>query len=340
MLLVALFAVCLGTAQAQKSSSHQITKPAKKPRVLSAEESGDLLAKAGDLYYLGISDLDSYSCAVHPDWQAVYKASHNGAASAPDDPDIRLLNSVTIVLNKRVGGDEAIIEWSVPTDAENPLDKSSVKFLNAQHEQFEYILNSVLSQWESYVNGEALLDISNGMEITQTDEGYSLRFGTGAGAKHTILNKQLVIQRFTLAGTDGTSIKSLPKFVSTDDGLLVSSFVSYTDRPDASPGDLQKMQIDVEYRTVDGFQLPARFKIIDKNFVKGFDIHLDGCKVIHGQNEGGGGVKAKREEIHPGHLSAESTETYQGLAGMETKRRSDILGGLGLEEESNADEAL
>jgi hypothetical protein len=43
-------------------------------------------------------------------------------------------------------------------------------------------------------SSETLLDISKGVEITQTDEGYSLRFGEGVGARNTILNKQLIIQ--------------------------------------------------------------------------------------------------------------------------------------------------
>jgi hypothetical protein len=305
MVLLAFFAVCLGTAQTQKSSARQIAKPVQKPRILSAQESGDILTKTADLYYFDISDLERFSCAVHPDWQAVYKASHNGTASAPDDPIIRLLNSVVIVLNKQVGGDTTV-EWNVPTDATKPLDENSFKLLDAQHGQLEFILRSVLSQWEPFVDGETIMDISNGVEITQTEEGYSLRFGEGVGARSTFLDKRLVIQRYAQAGSDGTSVKSLPKFNSTKNGLLVSSFVSYIDRPDAGPGDLQKMQVDVEYRTVDGFHLPSRLKLTDQNFVKGFEINFDGCKVIRKQNEPGGGVKAQREEMRPGQAEADT----------------------------------
>lgn len=155
-------------------------------------------------------------------------------------------------------------------------------------------------------SSETLLDISKGVEITQTDEGYSLRFGEGVGARNTILNKQLIIQRYAQAASDGTSIKSVPKFTSTQDGLLVSSFVSYIDRPDAGPGDLQKMQIDVEYRTVDGFRLPARLKMTDQSFVKGFDINMDGCKVIRKQSLPEDGIKAQREGMRPGQAGVDA----------------------------------
>lgn len=295
---VGLLVVRLDTAQAQKPSARQSAEPVQPPHVLSAKESEVLLSKAANLYYFGISDLKSYTCSVHPDWQAVYKASHNGAASAPDDPNIRLLNSVMIVVNKQIEG-AATVDWNIPTDAAKSLDENSASLLDAQHEQMEFILGSILGQWESFVNGETLLDISNGVEITQTGEGYSLRFGEGVGARTTILNKQLIIQRYAQAASDGTSIKSLPKFTSTHDGLLVSSFISYIDRPDAGPGDLQKMQIDVEYKTVDGFRLPAQLKMIDQNFVKGFDINMDGCKVIRKQSEPGDGTRAQREEARP-----------------------------------------
>jgi hypothetical protein len=73
-------------------------------------------------------------------------------------------------------------------------------------------------------SSETLLDISKGVEITQTDEGYSLRFGEGVGARNTILNKQLIIQRYAQAASDGTSIKSVPKFTSTQDGFAREQF--------------------------------------------------------------------------------------------------------------------
>jgi hypothetical protein len=305
ILFVALLIVSLDAARAQKSSARQIAEPVQQPRVLSARESGDLLAKVASLYYFGISDLKGFTCAVHPDWQAVYKASHNGAANAPNDPDIRLLNSVTVTMSKQIEG-AATVEWNAPTDAAKPLDENSIKLLDGLHEQLEFILGSLLSQWEPFVNGETIVDISNGIEITQTENGYSLRFGEGIGARTTLLDKKLVIQRFAQAASDGTSVKSLPKFTSTHDGLLVSSFISYIDRPDAGPGDLQKMQVDVEYRTVDGFHLPSRLRLTDQEFVGGFQIDMDGCKVIRNQNEPGDGVKAQREEMLPGHVGVDT----------------------------------
>jgi hypothetical protein len=126
-------------------------------------------------------------------------------------------------------------------------------------------------------------------------------FGEGGGARNTFLDKQLIIHRFAQAGSDGTSIKTLPKFTSTKKGLLVSTIISFIDRPEARPGDLQKMRVDVEYQTIDDFYLPSHLKLTDQEFVEGFNLRMDGCKIMLKQSNPRGGVKAQLdEERRPG----------------------------------------
>jgi len=308
---VVLLVVCLDTAQAQRSSNRQIAEPVQESHVLSAQESGALLAKAASLYDFGIGDLEGFTCVVHPDWRITYSASHNGVASAPNDPDILLLNSVKIEIHAEIEG-ESKVEWNVPTDAAKPLDDNSMSLLDALHQRTEQMLTTVLAQWSGLADGDTLLDISDGIEIVRTGEGYSLNFGKGIGSRHAFLDNHLVLKRYTMAGTDGTSIKTLPKFASTHDGLLVSSYVAYIDRPDSAPGDLQEMHVDVEYRTVDTFHLPSRFKLASGKGPIEFDVHLDGCKTIRKQNKPGEGIRAQHEGMRPG-LAGVDTPLFAAL---------------------------
>jgi len=237
----------------------------------------ELLAKAGKLYYSTVkSGLDGFECAVHPDWRTFFATAEKGSTVAADDPRVVLLKSVKITFHARMAGNSSL-DWSVPATADKPLDEDSTDLLDAMHQSAEQTLMGFMQFWSPFVNGSAVPASSEGLEVTQAENGTTLHAEQGGTSVTEVMDSQLVLKQFRVAMSQMT-IEFEPAFQSTDQGLLVTSFAAHIQPAGAAPEKAQEMHVTIGYQTVDGFQIPAQ---ISMNLGGGgeLDFVLDGCTV-------------------------------------------------------------
>jgi hypothetical protein len=89
-------------------------------------------------------------------------------------------------------------------------------------------------------------------------------------------DQNLVLTQFSVE-SPALRVVAVPTFLSTPDGLVISSVVSKVNQPPTAPQ--LEVIFNVEYSTVDSLQIPSRVVNTIKN-VGVFEIGLSGCQVF------------------------------------------------------------
>ena len=273
-LSAALLAVCpiaaVALAQnppASPATPSQPAQPLVKPSPYDA-----VLAGAAKLYYsTGKTGLDSFDCAVHPDWKALFVSAEKSSTAA-SDPRIALLDSVKITLHGRLKAAPSL-DWNPPA----AQDKDSIDLLDNMHKAAEQSLMGFMQFWTPFVDGSAIPANSQGLEITRTEQGYKLHATQGDTTVTEVLDNQLLLKELNVVMSTVT-VDFVPAYKSTDQGLLVNNFVAHIQPAGTPPGQTQEMHVAIDYQTVDGFPIPARLAMNVINSGE-FDFSLDGCTV-------------------------------------------------------------
>jgi hypothetical protein len=77
--------------------------------------------------------------------------------------------------------------------------------------------------------------------------------------------------------TGGKLIDIAPSFDSADDIFLVNKFVARTGSATLPASDQKEMNVEMEYRTVDGFPIPSRLNM-EVGGTGTFNFKLDSCR--------------------------------------------------------------
>jgi len=238
-----------------------------------------LLAKATALYDSSAkAGLRSFDCQVHPDWNRIMTSARKGAAVAPDDPKLALLNSVKISLHAELGGgaDGSRLEWQVPEASGKPLDQASTAMLDQTHRGMESTLTGLLKVWAPLVNGSVAGSFGEtDVSVAETAAGYTVR--TKDGSLTEEFDRGLLLKHF-IANEAGTTVDILPAFEPTSEGLRLGSFVAHIHLAGAQAESGQEMRVGIEYQAVSGVQIPAAISIEMPNVVQ-MDFKFDGCSV-------------------------------------------------------------
>jgi hypothetical protein len=240
-----------------------------------ANPENEWLAKTAKLYYSSAkAGLAGFDCQIHPDWHTLFASAGNGQAVADDDPRIALLKSVKITMHARMKGGSTI-EWVADSDPDKPLDQSSTEMLDAMHRSIEETLEGFLQFWSPFMEVSVVPDSGEGLEITHTPTVHTIRASQSGTELTEVFSSKLVLEQFNV-NMNGTSIKFLPIYTATPQGLLVNAFEAHILPAGATAGQEQAMKIDIEYQPVDGLTIPARLKM---NVVGTgqFDYAFDGC---------------------------------------------------------------
>ena len=247
-------------------SAHAQNQPAPKPN-----PNDEILARAGNLYYsTEKTGLDSFVCAIHPDWNALFLSADKSVTAS--DPRIVLLNSVKITLHGRLKGTPSL-DWNPPA----VQDKNSIKLLDDMHQATEQTLMGFMQFWTPFVDGSAVPASSEGLEMTRTEQRFKLHAITGDTDVTEELDNRLLLKHFNVVMSMAT-VNFVPAYKSTDKGLLVNSFVANIQPAGSPPEKAQEMHVAIDYQTVDGFPLPARLNMNVINSGE-FDFSFDGCTV-------------------------------------------------------------
>ena len=279
--LLAAFAVACMVAAAGAQAPSAAAIPAVVPGQTQAQpannENDAMLAKAAKLYYSSSREgLSGFTCAVHPDWHALFVSAQPGSAISPADERIVLLNSVKITLHAHMKGGSTL-DWEPASDLNKPPDQDSAILLKNMRQATEQNLQGVLPFWTVLVDGSTVPDSSDGLEITPTASGYRIHFKQGATEVTETLGSSLLLEHFDV-NLNGSSIKLIPSYQSTEKGLLVTGFQAQLLPQGAAPEKTQQMRVGIEYKTIEGFPIPAELnlQVIGTGV---FNFSFDGCTV-------------------------------------------------------------
>jgi hypothetical protein len=271
-----LLALSCMSLRAQNPAATPAAPVAPQQPASAASLNDALLAKATALYAsTAKSGLHSFDCSVHPDWEKIMTSSRTGAPAAGGDSEIALLNNVKITLHAQLEGD-ATVDWVVP--AGKPLDPAASAMLDRAHRGIEQTLTGALKLWIPLVNGSVAESLgAEDVDIRQTENGYSLRSKDKRHSLTEEFDRNLLLTRYVMADS-GSAVDISPRFQSTSQGLLLSSFTALVKSTGESVQSSQEMHISVEYQAVAGAQIPAKLAVDVPNVVA-MDFALDGCTV-------------------------------------------------------------
>jgi hypothetical protein len=261
---IAFVAICLAgfAAQAQNKAAGADQAPTQAPGAQPAPKpnpDNEWLARASKFYYSSAkAGLTGFDCEVHPDWHTLFVSANTGNVIAQDDPRIVLLKTVRITFHARMKGGSTI-DWVAP-NPDQPLDKSSTDMLEGMHQAVQQALEGFMQFWTPFVDGSAVPDSAEGLDITHTATEHTIHAKQGDTEVTEILSSDLVLEQFNVV-LNGASVKFSPVFKPTAQGLLVNRFVAHILAAGAPPEQSQEMTVDIEYQTAGGFTIPSRLKM-------------------------------------------------------------------------------
>jgi hypothetical protein len=235
------------------------------------------LQKAGSLYYsTAKSGLGGFDCAVHPDWRTLFSSANAGSPVDDDDARVLLLESVKINLHAQLGGGSTL-EWSPDGSAGQPLDPDATTLLTKMRDVTEQTLEGFLQFWTPFVDGSVVPASADGLTITHSGSVNTIHAQDSATALTETFSNDMLLEHFDV-DENGISIKFQPDYKPTGQGLLVKSFQAQVQPAGVPPEQAQKMHVEIEYQTLEGFPIPSRLNMEMTNTGK-FNFTLDGCSV-------------------------------------------------------------
>jgi hypothetical protein len=275
-LLGVILAVCLtATGAHSKGPSASAASPGQSNPAASPNPNNEMLARAAKLYYsTAKSGLDSFDCALHPNWHTLFVSASKVATVAEDDSRIVLLKSVNITIHGKLKGGSTI-EWNPPAATDKPLDQDSTALLNSMHSATEQILQGFMQFWTPFVDGSTVPDNSEGLVITKTENGYTIHADTKDTKVTEQMDNQLTLTHFDVVMSEAT-VRFEPSYKPTEKGLLVNGFLAHILNAGVPPEQAQEMRVSIEYQDVQGFPIPAQLNMT----VEGtgtFNFAFDGC---------------------------------------------------------------
>ena len=260
---------------AQKLSNAPFSKASQE----SSRRNGDddeMLARAARLYYsTKAAGLNSFDCAVHPDWRTLIQSSVKNAAVSDSDPNILMLKRIAITLHARLDG-HSMVEWKAPPAA-GKTEAGMTSTLDQMHKGTEQALDGFMQFWTPFVDGSMVNMRSNGVNIGHTGEGITIHIKQRDADVTEVYSKDMILQHVSLK-MNGSAIDLSPSYDSTDKGLLVSRFVARIRKDGAAAEREQEMHVEIYYRQVDGFPIPSRLNV-EAVGTAVFNFQLDGCRV-------------------------------------------------------------
>jgi len=275
---VSAFCIMAATAAAHAQNS-QASPSTSAHSAASLSPDDELLARASKLYYsTAKAGLDSFVCEVHPDWHTIFVSASKNVEIAEDDPRIVLLKTVKITLHGRLKGGSTV-DWTPPANPDSPIDANTRRMLESMHETTNQSLQGFMQFWTPFVDGSAIPDSAEGLEIEKTEKGHTIRATLSGTSLTESLDDSLILQRFDVV-SGGMTAHFAPSFKPTDKGLLVNAFHAHIQAPGVQPDKAQEINVEIEYQSIHGFPIPARINMQVVNSGT-FNFVLDACSVNH-----------------------------------------------------------
>ena len=205
-----------------------------------ASDTKDVIKNARASYYsLKDQGLKSFTCEVTPDWRKFLESATHKSLSA-DDPVLKKFEGLRFTV--------AIDEKGNPTVTPLMADGSAIPpNLDEMISGFKEMISGFYEMWTPLVLTNPFNGEQEGLTIKQEGDSFHL-FGEGVNAG-MFLDKDYVITKMNTS-SEGSKIVLFPVFEKTAKGLLLTSV-----KGDINEG-AQKLQADIQYREIQGLQLP------------------------------------------------------------------------------------
>jgi len=287
--VVLFIATAAAIAQSSASNPGQTTAPSGSQQPASGPQSGggsqsattppnpenEWLAKTSKLYFSSAkAGLAGFNCEIHPDWHALFVSANKGAEAPGSDVYLAQLKKVKVRMHARMQGGSTI-EWQADSSVDNSPSGDPNGVIDNMHQTVQQILEGFLQFWSPFMQVTVVPPKADGLEITHGATSHTIHAKQGTTELTEIFNNNLVLEHFnvTLAGT---SIKLAPTFEPTPQGLLVKAFSTEILPAGSSPEQTQKMQVRVEYQTVNSQTIPGELNM-EIVGTGNFNFAFDGC---------------------------------------------------------------
>jgi hypothetical protein len=268
---IAAMAILATAATAQNTAPSN----AKAPATAQQTADNEWLAKTAKVYYSSArAGLTGFSCEVHPDWRALIASTNRGAEVPANDPNLSQLKKVKVTMHARMKGGSTI-EWLADASSGNTAGDDANSVMDAMHQTVQQMLEGFLQFWTPFMEVTVVPNKTEGLEITHAATGHTIHAKQGTTELTEIFNADLVLEHFNVV-LAGTSIKFAPVFEPTPQGLLVKAFSSEILPAGATPQQMQKMQVRMDYQTVNKQTLPAQLNM-EVVGTGTYNFTFDGC---------------------------------------------------------------
>ncbi len=221
---------------AYKTSAQSETAPPDKAQLLS---------KARQIYYvLQNQGVKSFQCTIQPDWAKFAKFMTQNRTTV-DQTKIALITPVAFTAVVDEQGNATATPFLASGASVDPT-------VNQMVGGAKQVIEGFFKSWGSVVF-TGIFAPSDDQNLTMLAQPDGIHFSQKSGDANVdiVLNRDSLLTSMKVT-TDSTIIVMNPKYSKMDKGLLMTSLNS-----DINNG-TQKVNFDVQYQTVEGFQLPGK----------------------------------------------------------------------------------
>ncbi len=266
------FSLATAVAVAQSSATNPSQAPAAGPQAAADNE---WLAKTSNLYFSSAkAGLAGFNCDIHPDWRALFASANKGTEAPANSAYLDQLNKVKVRMHARMKGGSTV-EWLVDSSDGKPPSDDAGSMIDSMHQTVQQILEGFMQFWSPFMEVTVVPPKADGLEITHGPTSHTIHAKQGTTELTEIFNNNLVLEHFNVA-LAGTSIKPSPTFEPTPQGLLVKTFAAEIMPAAATPEQMQKMQVRIDYQTVNNQKIPGQLNM-EISGTGNFNFAFDGC---------------------------------------------------------------
>jgi hypothetical protein len=217
----------------------------------------ELLRAARQSYYnLPSQGFIEFQCSAIPDWTAILKEELKSEIP-PDHPGLKLLNKIHFWLSLDQNGSAKLTHQSDYA----PTDQKSIESLNQTISGMEEVLTGFSHSISPYLFTSPFPKIDADYELDEKQDQYQLSYREGGFDIQTTMRKDFGIVQMKVVGPKFTGTFE-PQLVKTDLGFLVSSYEG-TYQP-SSESNAMRVSVQIDYKVVEGFQLPSELRVNTK----------------------------------------------------------------------------
>ena len=215
------------------------------------------------------SGLKSFHCDASVDWKTLLSRL-SGTEVADDNPALKFLLTVHLAVDDDLRG-KGNLEWTDTT--EPPADRKVP--MQQMQEGFQTMVSGFFQTWNAYMNGTMVPAPDNTVTVTKSGDGVHLNGTSSATTLDEDYDKDMLLTKVQVS-SPALTVLAIPKYTSTEDGLLVSSVSSRIHQPPTAPE--VEANFSIEYAKVDSYQIPSHIVVDIKNSGV-IELDLKSCKV-------------------------------------------------------------